>query len=150
MVRAVAPSLVAWPAQGRWVACAALAAAGLYQLTPLKTSCLRHCRSPVHFLLRAPAGPVGSLRAAAGHGLYCVGCCAGLMLALFALGVMSLVWMALVSLAILVEKTLPRGAQAAPVLAVALIALGIWVAASPGSVPGLTQPHSHPLMGMQR
>jgi predicted metal-binding membrane protein len=141
-VRSAAPSFVAWDARGPWVAGAALAAAGLYQLTPLKSSCLRHCRSPLHFVLRAGGGPHGAARAGAGHGLYCIGCCAGLMLALFALGVMSLVWMALVALAILVEKTLPGGPRAAIVLAAALVALGAWVTVRPASVPGLTQPHS--------
>ena len=74
------------------------------------------------------------------HGGVCVGCCTGLMLALFALGVMSLFWMAVVAAAILVEKVLPGGETFARLLAVGLIALGIWVAASPASVPGLTQP----------
>ena len=75
------------------------------------------------------------------HGAFCVGCCAGLMLALFVLGVMSLFWMAAVAAAIFAEKVAPFGERAAVVLAVALVALGIWVAASPASVPGLTQPH---------
>lgn len=144
--RLVAPSFVAWQARGPWVAGGALAFAGLYQVSPLKTSCLRHCRSPLHFLLHARGGALGSLRAGSGHGFYCVGCCAGLMLALFALGVMSLAWMALVGVAILVEKTMPRGMQTARLLAVALVVLGIWVAASPASVPGLTQPHAEQTM----
>jgi hypothetical protein len=62
------------------------------------------------------------------------------MLALFALGVMSLAWMGVVAVAILIEKVLPGGAAFAHVLAVALVALGIGVAVAPGSVPGLTQP----------
>ena len=70
----------------------------------------------------------------------CVGCCLGLMLALFALGVMSLVWMGVVAVAILIEKTLPGGQAFARTLVVALVGLGIWVAVSPGSVPGLTRP----------
>ena len=74
------------------------------------------------------------------HGGYCVGCCTGLMLVLFALGVMSLFWMAVVGAAILVEKALPGGESFARLLAVVLVALGVWVAASPASVPGLTQP----------
>ena len=71
------------------------------------------------------------------------------MLALFALGVMGLFWMALVAAAILVEKTLPGGETLARLLAVALVALGAWVAASPGSVPGLHQP-AHVPMEMRR
>jgi predicted metal-binding membrane protein len=83
------------------------------------------------------------------HGGVCVGCCAGLMIALFALGVMSLFWMAVVAIAILIEKALPGGETFARLLAVVLVALGIWVAASPGSVPGLTQPSDTQMqMGM--
>jgi len=135
-----APSFLAWDKQGPWVAGGALAVAGLYQLTPLKSACLRHCRSPLHFLLRGRPGALGALWMGIEHGGICVGCCAGLMLALFALGVMSLVWMAVVSLAILIEKVLPGGPAFARLLVVVLVALGIWVAASPDSVPGLTQP----------
>jgi len=146
VIRASGPSFVAWDARGPWVAGGALAFAGVYQLTPLKSSCLRHCRSPLGFVVRARGGLLGALRAGAGHGAYCVGCCFGLMLALFALGVMSIVWMAIVAAAILVEKTLPRGQHTAIVLAVVLAGLGIWVAALPASVPGLTQPHSTAMM----
>ena len=62
------------------------------------------------------------------------------MLALFALGVMSLVWMAIVALVILAEKALPGGDRLAWAAAVALVALGVWVGSAPASVPGLTQP----------
>jgi len=62
------------------------------------------------------------------------------MIALFALGVMSLFWMALVAAAIFAEKALPRGSRLTPAVAAALVALGLWVAASPTSVPALTQP----------
>ena len=86
----------------------ALVAAGLYQLTPLKWACLRHCRSPLHLLLGGRPGMVGAVRMGAMHGVVCVGCCIGLMLALFALGVMSLVWMAVVAAAVLVEKRSAR------------------------------------------
>ena len=71
-----------------------------------------------------------------------VGCCWGLMVVLFALGVMSLFWMALVAGVIFVQKLLPRADRLVPVFAVLLVGLGIWVAAAPGSVPGLTQPNS--------
>jgi predicted metal-binding membrane protein len=147
-IRAEAPSFLAWNEQGPWVAGGALAVAGLYQLTPLKSACLRHCRSPLHFLLRGRPGSLGALWMGIEHGSVCVGCCIGLMLALFALGVMSLVWMAVVAVAILVEKALPGGETFARVFAVVLVALGIWVAASPGSVPGLTQPSNAPMMQM--
>ena len=139
-IRAAAPSFLAWDERGPWVAGAALAAAGLYQLTPLKRACLRHCRSPLHFLLHARPGWRGAARMGVEHGGFCIGCCTGLMLALFALGVMSLFWMAVVAGAILVEKALPRGEAFARLLALVLVAAGIWVAAAPASVPGLTQP----------
>ena len=140
-VREFAPSFVAWDARGPWVAGGALVAAGIYQLTPLKGACLRHCRSPLHFLVNGGPGPLGAVRAGVGHGGYCVGCCSGLMLALFALGVMSLFWMGMVAAAILVEKALPSGERFAPVIGVVLVTLGIWVASSAATVPGLTQPN---------
>jgi len=146
-VRASAPSFLAWDEYGPWVAGGALVAAGVYQVTPLKTICLRHCRSPLHFIVRGRSGRIGALQAGVEHGAYCVGCCTGLMLALFALGVMSLSWMGIVAVAILVEKALPGGERVAHVLAVVLVALGVWVSVSPGSVPGLKQP-MHSDMGM--
>ncbi len=140
VARELAPSFVAWDERGPWVAGGALVVAGIYQVTPLKTACLRHCRSPLHFLLRRRPGLLGTVQAGFGHGGYCVGCCAGLMLALFAVGIMSLFWMALAALAILAEKVLPGGETVARALAVGLVALGIWIAAAPASVPGLHQP----------
>jgi predicted metal-binding membrane protein len=132
---------LAWDRAGPYVAGGALVAAGLYQLTPLKGACLRHCRSPLGFLLRGRLGsPTRAFRLGVEHGGLCIGCCSGLMLALFALGVMSLFWMAVVAAAILVEKVAPHGDQLVRAVALALVALGIWVAAAPGGVPGLTQP----------
>jgi predicted metal-binding membrane protein len=74
------------------------------------------------------------------HGGYCVGCCWGLMIVLFALGVMSLLWMVVVAALIFAQKVLPGGVRLTRVFAVGFIAAGIWVASAPGSVPGLTQP----------
>ena len=84
------------------------------------------------------------------HGLYCVGCCWGLMIVLFSLGVMSLVWMAVIAAIIFAEKVLPWGMRLTRVLAVAFIALGLWIAFAPDSVPGLTSPDKSmsPSMGM--
>ena len=148
--RELAPPFVAWDRHGPWVAGAALAAAGLYQLTPLKTACLRHCRSPLHYLVRRRLGSFGTVQAGLGHGAYCIGCCAGIMVALFALGIMSLFWMGVAAVAILVEKTLPGGERFARVLAVALVALGAWLAVSPSSVPKVHQPGQVQMqMGMQ-
>ncbi len=85
------------------------------------------------------------------HGLYCVGCCWGLMIVLFSLGVMSLVWMAVIAGVIFAEKVLPFGERLARVVAVAFVALGLWIAFSPGSVPGLTDPAdpANPSMQME-
>jgi predicted metal-binding membrane protein len=140
-VIAVESGQLAWDRAGPYVAGGAVAAAGLYQLSPFKSVCLRHCRSPIHFLLHGwREGPVGALRMGFTHGLYCVGCCGGLMVVLFAVGVMSLFWMAVVAIVIFAEKVLPYGERLAAVFSVLLVAFGIWIAAAPGSVPGLTDP----------
>jgi predicted metal-binding membrane protein len=143
--------LLEWDRGGPYVAGAALVAAGLYELTPLKQLCLRHCRTPLHFLFRGwREGKRGALRMGGEHGAYCVGCCWGLMVILFALGVMSLFWMAVVAALIFAEKVLPYGERLSRVLSVAFVAVGIWVAVAPGSVPGLTEPESGPAMQMDR
>jgi predicted metal-binding membrane protein len=87
-----------------------LAAAGAYQLSPLKDVCLSRCRSPVHFLVhRRRVGPLGPLRMGLEHGAYCVGCCWLLMALLFVLGVMNLLWVATLAAFTLIEKVVPRG-----------------------------------------
>ena len=141
LVRGLEPGFLSWDEQGPIVAGSALVAAGLYQLTPLKRLCLRHCRSPLSFVVRHwRDGPVGAARMGTAHGTYCVGCCAGLMLILFALGVMSLLWMAIVAALVFAEKVVPAGDKLAPLIALALVGVGIWVAVDPGSFPGLVQP----------
>jgi predicted metal-binding membrane protein len=130
-----------WDHAGPYVAGAAIAAAGLYQLSPLKEACLRHCRGPLHYVVHGwRDGRSGAFRMGLEHGLFCVGCCWGLMLALFAVGVMSLFWTALVAVAIFAEKVLPRGERLAAGLAVVLLTLGLLVAFAPAHVPELTQP----------
>jgi predicted metal-binding membrane protein len=132
-----------WDQEGRYVAGGAIIAAGLYELTPLKSVCLRHCRTPLHFVLgHWREGRLGAMRMGTEHGAYCVGCCWGLMVVLFALGIMSLTWMALVAALILAQKVLPYGERLTRIFAVVFLAAGIWVAAAPGSVPGLTLPNS--------
>jgi predicted metal-binding membrane protein len=123
---------LAWDERGPWVVGAVIVAAGIYESTPLKRRGLRHCRSATR--AQSP------LRSGLAHGLDCVTCSGGLMAVLFVLGVMSLFWMALVTVAIFTEKVLPCGARLTTPLAVALVALGVWVGVSPASVPGLTQP----------
>jgi predicted metal-binding membrane protein len=135
------PGFLAWDEYGPLVAGGAVALAGFYQLTPLKSVCLKHCRTPLHFVLHGwREGYSGALRMGAEHGAYCVGCCWGLMLILFALGVMSLVWMAVVAAVVFAEKITPFGARLSRALAVAFVLFGVWVALAPGSVPGLTEP----------
>jgi predicted metal-binding membrane protein len=143
-----APHFLGWNRGGRYLAGGALVLAGLYELTPLKEVCLRHCRGPLHFVLGGwHDGQAGALRMGGEHGLYCVGCCWGLMVALFALGVMSLTWMAAIAAVIFAQKVLPAGERLAPLCAVAFVALGLLVAISPGTVPGLHVPgHGAPAM----
>ena len=149
VVRTLNLDFLAWNQAGPYVVGIAVIGAGVYELTPLKSVCLRHCRSPVHFILGGwREGWLGALRMGSEHGAYCVGCCWGLMVVLFALGVMSLFWMAVVAAVIFAQKILPGGERATRALAVALVALGIWVAAAPGSVPDLTQPDRGPAMKM--
>jgi predicted metal-binding membrane protein len=136
-------NFLAWDRSGPYVAGAAIALAGVYELTPLKSVCLRHCRSPMHYVLGGwRSGWLGTVRMGAEHGTYCVGCCWGLMLVLFALGVMSLTWMAIVAGLIFIQKVLPRGERLTRLFAVSFVAAGAWVAFAPGSVPGLTLPNS--------
>jgi predicted metal-binding membrane protein len=150
-ITAIDGGFLAWDEGGPWVAGGAIALAGLYQLTPLKEVCLRHCRTPLHFLLHGwKEGRLGALQMGLVHGAYCVGCCWGLMIVLFALGVMSLTWMAVVAGIIFAEKVLPFGFRLTRAFAVAFVALGIWIAAAPDSVPGLTQPDEAPAMQMDQ
>lgn len=104
-----------------------LLAAGLYQLTPLKQACLRHCRSPLAFLgahWRPGAG--GAVRMGVEHGVYCVGCCWFLMGLLFVGGVMNLYWIIGIALFVLFEKTVPLGHRAGKVAGAALLIAGGW------------------------
>jgi predicted metal-binding membrane protein len=102
-----------------------LIAAGLYQLSPLKTACLRHCRGPAAFLsAHWRPGVAGAWRMGLLHGAYCVGCCAVLMLLLFVGGVMNLVWIAGLTLFVALEKFAPLGQATTRVTAAILLAAG--------------------------
>jgi predicted metal-binding membrane protein len=143
LIDALDMGALAWDRAGPFVAGGAIVAAGLYQLTPFKDVCLRHCRSPIHFLAHGwRDGASGAFRMGFTHGLYCIGCCWGLMLVLFSLGVMSLVWMAAIAAVIFAEKVLPWGERLTRVIGVAFLVLGIWIMLAPDSVPGLTNPGS--------
>jgi predicted metal-binding membrane protein len=141
--RAVAPGFFAWHHAGRWVAVAVLALAAAYELTAFKRACLARCRRR---LLRAD----GALLAGAREGAWCVACCSGLMVALFALGSMSLVWMVVVSAAIAAQKLLARPLASTVAAAALLAALALGIALSPASVPGLTVPGTPMAMHMMR
>ena len=109
----------------------ALIVAGVYQLTPLKQTCLGKCRNPLEFLVtRWRAGTGGAFRMGLEHGLYCVGCCWALMLLLFVAGVMNLVWVALIAGFVLVEKLLPAVRGVSFATSLALILAGGWLLVS--------------------
>jgi predicted metal-binding membrane protein len=107
---------------------AILIAAGLYQWTPLKNACLRHCRSPLAFLVEHwQPGVPGALRLGMRHGLHCIGCCWALMLLLFVGGVMSLLWIAGITAFVLLEKLAPHGVQGGRLSGLGLMLCGVWV-----------------------
>ena len=142
-VRALDIGFLAWDSGGPYVAGAVIVAAGIYQLTPMKDACLRRCRSPMGFLLTSwRPGRTGALKMGMEHGGWCVGCCWGLMAALFALGVMSIGWMVMIAALIAIEKLLPWKAVANRSIALLLVVLGLGVAFFADDVPGLTLPDS--------
>jgi predicted metal-binding membrane protein len=103
-----------------------LVAAGLYQWSPLKQTCLRHCRSPLEFLVRHwRAGGWGGMVIGMRHGLFCLGCCWMLMTLLFVGGLMNLLWITALALLVLIEKTLPWGGRMSRLTGAALTAWGI-------------------------
>ena len=114
-----------------WLGGAILVVAGVYQWTPLKYACLRHCRSPLAFLAEhwRPGMP-GALRLGLRHGLYCVGCCWALMLLLFVGGVMSLLWIGGITAFVLLEKLAPYGVRGGRLSGLALVLVGAWVLTS--------------------
>jgi predicted metal-binding membrane protein len=104
---------------------ALLLAAGIYQLTPLKQACLRHCRSPLHFVTHGwRRGRWGAFRMGLEHGAFCLGCCWFLMGLLFYGGVMNLYWIAGVAVLVLLEKTVPAGRWLGLAIGVGLILWG--------------------------
>jgi predicted metal-binding membrane protein len=106
-----------------WIGGSVLALAGAFQFTKLKDACLDKCRHPAQFMMRYYGrGPGAGLRLGMRHGAFCVGCCWALMLVMFAAGVASLIWMALLTGVMIHEKTRPAGARGVPVTGVALLA----------------------------
>jgi predicted metal-binding membrane protein len=111
---------------------AVLVVAGVYQLTPLKSTCLRACRSPLSFVKKHNGSSAGgALRAGASYGAYCVGSCWALMVILLVVGLMNLIWMAAIALIFLAEKNWRHGALLTRVAGAGVAALGVAVAAVP-------------------
>jgi predicted metal-binding membrane protein len=107
------------------VAGGVLVVAGIYQWTPLKEACLRHCRSPLQFLMQHwRDGALGALAGGARHGVFCFGCCWMLMVLLFVGGIMNLAWIAGIALLVLIEKTLPWGGRMARATGAVLVVWG--------------------------
>jgi predicted metal-binding membrane protein len=110
-----------------------LIAAGLYQWTPLKHACLRQCQAPLQFIQRHGGfrrDAKGSLGLGIRHGAYCVGCCWALMALLFVGGVMNLLWIAALTIFVLLEKIIPAGRVTARVAGGVLVAGGGWLLAA--------------------
>jgi predicted metal-binding membrane protein len=138
---AIVGDVLSWDRGGRWAAATTLVVAAVYELTPLKDACLGKCRSPFGLLLGSwREGHAGALRMGVQNGAWCVGCCWALMASLFALGIMSAVWMAIVAGLIAIEKTLPWRRVATYGAAAVLLALGLFLFAIPDELPGLTIP----------
>lgn len=127
----------------RWLeiaAGAALLLAGLYQFTPWKSFCLKQCRTPMSFIVTHDfgGGSVAAFKAGVSHGLYCLGCCWALMGVLVVVGLMNLAWMAVIAVVFLMEKNLPYGRAVSRVVGVAVVALGVAIAALPGFLAWLS------------
>ncbi len=105
-------------------------AAGIYQWTPLKQACLKHCRSPLEFIMHHwRPGRAGALRVGLGHGAFCLGCCWSVMALLFVGGVMNLIWVAVITIFVAAEKMFPHGPWIGRVGGVAMIAAGVYLLA---------------------
>jgi len=132
---------LSWATGGRWLAAAVLAAAAVYELTPLKNACLSRCCSPIGLLQSWRDGSAGAIDMGARHAAWCIGCCWTLMAALFALGVMSLEWMAVTQHSSRLKKS--SMAALGPRLHVRDPAgLATMVVVAPQALPGLVVPGS--------
>jgi predicted metal-binding membrane protein len=146
-----AGDFLVWNSAGRWIAGTTLLVAAVYELTPLKDVCLGKCRSPLGFLLGSwRDGPVGGLKMGLRHGAWCIGCCWALMASLFALGVMSLAWMALIAGLIAFEKLIPSRRAATYTTTAVLLVLSMLLLLAPDAIPGLTIPGSSPMSQMDQ
>jgi len=106
-----------------WLSTVALGAAGVYQLTPLKQSCLQHCRSPADFLMHRWGR--GAFRLGLDHGAWCLGCCWALMAVLVLVGMMGLAWVAGIAALVAVEKISRHGVIVSRLAGIAMIAAAL-------------------------
>jgi predicted metal-binding membrane protein len=139
--RALEAPLAAGEAWVGRVAAAALLAAAAWQLSPLKSVCLRHCRSPLGFFLRHGGSAhrrAAALRMGAIHGVFCIACCWALFAVLVTLGTMNLLWMAVLTAVVVLEKTATAGERVALAAAVVLGVLGALLVADPSLLVHLT------------
>ena len=142
---------LAWDNAGQTIAGVTLLVAAGYELTPFKDICLGKCRSPLGTLLGSwRSGWAGAFRMGVGNGAWCVGCCWALMASLFALGVMSVTWMAVVAGLIAMEKTIPWRRVATYATTTVLVVLGIIMLVAPDALPGLTVPGQNPMPSMSQ
>jgi predicted metal-binding membrane protein len=132
LVESLDLDLLMWDEGGRYVAAGVIGVAAVYQLTPIKDVCLSKCRSPLAFVVGSwRDGRLGAARMGTEQGAWCVGCCWAIMATLFALGLMSIGWMAAIAGLIALEKLLPweklasRGIAALLAVLAALVALGV-------------------------
>lgn len=138
-VTSLVPGALTADPGGRYITAGVILAAAVYQLTPAKNACLTKCRSPMDFILHGlRPGYGGALRMGVEHGAWCVGCCWALMVALFALGMMSVGWMALVGAFIAAEKMLPWRRVANRSVSAALVLIAVGIALAPASTSGMT------------
>lgn len=132
---------LAWHSGGRWLAAGVLSLAALYQLTPYKRAFLSRCRSPLRFLRSSGwESPPSAFAAGLRTGGWCLGCSWALMAALFALGVMSPIWMVLIAVLVALEKLGPQGGVSRRATAGALVLLAVAILAFPNEVPGFVAP----------
>jgi predicted metal-binding membrane protein len=128
----MAANTIAMPEQRASAVAAILLLAGVYQFTPLKSTCLRACRTPADFLLTHwHRGLAGQLRLGVEHGLYCLGCCWAVMALFVGVGAMSLVWAMGIAAVVLLEKLLPRGVAFGRIAGTLLVAAAAIVLARP-------------------
>lgn len=115
-----------------WLGGSLLVMAGVFQWTPWKHACLSHCRSPLQFIMSGwREGPGGALTMGMQHGAFCTGCCWMIMALLFVAGVMNMVWVATITILVLLEKVAPQSWRLMHGVGAILVAWGVWVIVAP-------------------